>query len=77
MPLKGLVDFSEEDRRLAREIDKITKDLSQSSKKLSNDDFLSKAPAEVVEKEKEKVQSWTEKLTKLKTHRDKIKAFLG
>ena len=40
-------------------------------------DFLAKAPAEVVAKEKEKVQGWTEKLTKLKNHRERIKELMG
>jgi valyl-tRNA synthetase len=77
MPLKGLIDFAEEDRRLAREMEKVTKELGQAQKKLANEDFLGKAPAEVVQKEKERVQAWTEKLNKLKTHRERLKEFLG
>ena len=74
LPLVGLIDFAEEDRRLAREIDKISKDLTTSQRKLANEDFVAKAPAEVVEKEKEKVQTLTQKLVKLKSHKEKIKA---
>jgi valyl-tRNA synthetase len=77
MPLAGLIDFAEEDRRLAKEMDKVGKDLAQASRKLANEDFLAKAPADVVQKEKEKLQAWNEKLTKLKTHRDRLKEFLG
>jgi valyl-tRNA synthetase len=77
LPLKGLIDFQEEDRRLAREMEKVGKDLAQASRKLANEDFLAKAPAEVVEKEKEKLQAWNEKLNKLKSHRDRLKEFLG
>ncbi len=74
LPLAGLIDFAEEDRRLTREMDKIGKDLTTAQRKLANEDFMAKAPAEVVAKEKERVQTLTEKLAKLKSHKEKIKA---
>jgi len=77
LPLAGVIDFTEEERRLSREIEKLGKDLAAAQRKLSNEDFLSKAPAQVVQKEKEKLQAWTEKLTKLKTHRKRIKELMG
>jgi valyl-tRNA synthetase len=77
LPLAGIIDFSEEERRLTKEIDKLSKDLSGAQRKLTNEDFLAKAPAEVVAKEKDKLQGWTEKLTKLKNHRERIKELMG
>jgi valyl-tRNA synthetase len=77
LPLAGIIDFTEEERRLSREIEKLGKDLTAAQRKLSNEDFLSKAPAQVVQKEKEKLRSWTEKLTKLKNHRKRIKELKG
>ncbi|MCL4500488.1 MAG: valine--tRNA ligase [Deltaproteobacteria bacterium] len=77
LPLAGVIDFSEEEKRLNKEIDKLSKDLSGAQRKLTNEDFLAKAPAEVVAKEKDKVQGWTEKLTKLKNHRERIKELMG
>ena len=77
LPLAGLIDFSEEEKRLTKEIDKLSKDLSTAARKLTNEDFLHKAPAEVVAKENDKVQGWTEKLTKLKNHRERIKELMG
>jgi valyl-tRNA synthetase len=77
LPLAGIIDFTEEERRLTREIEKLGKDLTAAQRKLSNEDFLSKAPAQVVQKEKEKLRSWTEKLTKLKNHRERIKELMG
>jgi valyl-tRNA synthetase len=77
LPLAGIIDFSEEDKRLTKEIDKLSKDLSGAQRKLTNEDFLAKAPAEVVAKEKDKVQGWTEKLTKLKNHWERIKELMG
>jgi valyl-tRNA synthetase len=76
LPLAGIIDFSEEERRLTKEIDKLSKDLSAAARKLTNEDFLAKAPPEVVAKEKDKVQGWTEKLTKLKNHRERIKELM-
>ena len=48
MPLTGIIDFTEEARRLEKEMQKLSKDLDQAQRKLSNEDFLAKAPAEVV-----------------------------
>jgi valyl-tRNA synthetase len=73
LPLAGLIDFAEEDRRLTKEMDKIGKDLTMAQRKLANEDFMAKAPAEVVAKEKERVQTLTEKMAKLKSHKEKIK----
>ncbi len=77
MPLAGIIDFAEEEKRLAKEMEKLTKDLAVARKKLTNEDFLAKAPADVVAKEKEKVQLWGEKLDKLQSHREKIKGLMG
>jgi len=77
MPLTGVIDFKEEERRLNREMDKIARELAQAQRKLANEDFLAKAPDEVVQKEQERLQSWTEKLTKLKAHQDRIKELMS
>ena len=53
IPLEGLIDFGEEEKRLKKEIFKVEKEMAFVQKKLTNEDFLSKAPREVVEKEKE------------------------
>ncbi len=76
MPLSGLIDFREEERRLNREMDKLGRELAQTQRKLSNEDFLTKAPAEVVQKEQEKLTSYTEKLTKLKRHQKRLQELL-
>jgi len=73
LPLAGLIDFAEEDLRLSKEMDKIGKDLTTAQRKLANEDFMAKAPAEVVAKEKERVQTLSEKMAKLKSHKEKIK----
>ncbi len=76
MPLSGIIDFREEERRLNREMDKLSREIAQAQKKLANEDFLAKAPAEVVDKEKERLQTTTEKLAKLKGHQKRIREFL-
>jgi len=52
LPLEGLLDFDAERQRLARELDKVDKNLAARSKKLANPSFISRAPADVVEKER-------------------------
>uniref|UniRef100_A0A7C3WHJ7 Valine--tRNA ligase n=1 Tax=Desulfobacca acetoxidans TaxID=60893 RepID=A0A7C3WHJ7_9BACT len=73
MPLAGLIDFREEERRLNREMDKLSQELAQAQKKLANEDFLTKAPAEVVAKERERLQTCMEKLAKLKSHQKRLR----
>jgi len=63
--LKGLLNFEEERKRLKKEISKIEKDIESSDKKLSNKNFLEKAPAEIVAKVNEKVETLSLKLEKL------------
>jgi len=54
VPLKGLIDINQETSRLTKELGVLEKDLAKVSGKLSNDGFLAKAPADVIEKEKAK-----------------------
>jgi valyl-tRNA synthetase len=52
LPLAGLADVEKESARLQNEIIGVEKDLSRVRGKLSNENFTSRAPAEVVEKER-------------------------
>ncbi|KJR99436.1 MAG: valyl-tRNA synthetase [Peptococcaceae bacterium BRH_c4a] len=54
VPLKGLIDIGQETVRLTKELESIEKDLTRIKGKLSNEGFLSKAPGDVIEKEKTK-----------------------
>ena len=76
MPLKGIIDLEAEERRLDKEIGKIIKELSIHQRKLANEDFLSKAPKAVVEKEREKTKALDEKLIRLKTNLDKVRSII-
>ncbi|MBI5681683.1 MAG: valine--tRNA ligase [Deltaproteobacteria bacterium] len=65
IPLKGLIDISEETSRLGKEVEKVMKDISGLEKRLSNEAFVSKAPAEVVEKDKTRFTELTMKKAKI------------
>ncbi len=54
VPLAGLIDIAAERTRLAKEVARSESDLQKLSGKLSNEAFVSKAPAAVVEKERQK-----------------------
>lgn len=54
LPLEGIIDLERERERLGRELDRLAGVLRSTDRKLANQDFLAKAPAEVVEREREK-----------------------
>ncbi len=66
IPLKGLIDIDKEKARLEKEIGKVANDLSRVENKLSNENFIGKAPEEVIEKEKQKKEEFSEILASLK-----------
>jgi valyl-tRNA synthetase len=65
VPLEGLLDLAQERDRLQKEIAKISKDIDVFSKKLSNRNFVDKAPKEVVEKDTAKLEEFRMKREKL------------
>jgi len=69
VPLEGIIDLTQERDRLQKEIAKLSKDIEVFSKKLSNKNFVDKAPKEVVEKD-------TAKLEEFKTKREKLEQSL-
>lgn len=73
IPLEGLVDPEKERARLEAEIAKLEPYLKGLRAKLSNEKFVSNAPAEVVEGEREKLKEGEEKLNKLKGQYSVIK----
>lgn len=58
LPLSGLIDIAQEIKRLEAELEMLNQEVSRGEKKLSNPGFVNKAPAEVVEKEREKLADW-------------------
>ncbi|MBT3368332.1 MAG: valine--tRNA ligase, partial [Nitrospina sp.] len=68
IPLEGMMDFDEEKNRIEKELKKIEKDLIFLNKKLSNPNFVEKAPAEVIEKDEKRKTILSEKQAKLEIH---------
>ncbi len=66
IPMAGLIDKDAELKRLNKEIEKTDKAYQALDKKLANPGFTGKAPAAVVEKEKEKLADLETKLASLK-----------
>ena len=66
VPLEGLIDLDLERRRLTREADRLRDAVVQVDKKLSNRNFVERAPQEVVRREQHKRQSYLETLEKVK-----------
>jgi valyl-tRNA synthetase len=54
LPLEGVIDLKAERQRLARDADKIRKEIVKIDQKLGNEQFMSKAPEEVVEEQRER-----------------------
>ena len=60
VPLGDAIDVGNECMRLSGELERIERQLAGVSKKLANPQFVSRAPAEVVDREHEKERSWKE-----------------
>jgi valyl-tRNA synthetase len=65
VPLAGMVDRLAEEQRLVKESGEIKEKIAQLEARLRDNAFLSKAPAQVVEKEKEKLAMLEDKLKRL------------
>jgi len=77
VPMKGLIDVDAEIKRLSRELDKVVCDLVAVEKKLSNENFVARAPAEVVEKERSRLESSREKKTRIEQSIERVKGLRG
>jgi valyl-tRNA synthetase len=76
VPLKGLVNVEEEEKRLLKEIAKADKDIDFLGRKLENPDFVGRAPAQVVAKEKEKLEEFSNKKKVLLESLEKIRKMM-
>ncbi len=68
MPLEGIIDIETERKRLVKKLDKLERVMVGCEKKLKNEQFLQKAPSEVVEKEKQKKLELSSTIEKLKAN---------
>ena len=74
IPLAGLIDPEEELSRLQKELSDVENDIKIISLKLSNDQFVARAPAAVVDKEKAKVVEAENKKAMLEKSISKLQA---
>jgi valyl-tRNA synthetase len=77
LPLEGVVDIDRERERISEELGRLDDLLAASQKRLANPDFTTQAPAEVVEREREKVDSFAQRRTRLLEKRDAFQTSSG
>lgn len=65
LPLAEVIDLQAERARLAKEIDKVSGELGKIERKLGNPQFVQKAPAEVVEEQKQRQEDYVQAREKL------------
>ncbi|MGD8525623.1 MAG: valine--tRNA ligase [Thioalkalispiraceae bacterium] len=73
IPMAGLIDKDAEAARLDKEIEKLQKDMQRVEGKLSNQNFVGKAPEAVVQKERDKLADMQQTLQGLSEQLEKIK----
>ncbi len=74
VPMAGFIDTEAETARLQKEIEKKEKELARVSGKLSNEKFVANAPADVIEKEQEKMAGFESDIKNFKEQLDKIQS---
>jgi valyl-tRNA synthetase len=74
LPLAGIIDMGAEKKRIAREIEKVGLEIKKVTDRLGNPQFMSKAPAEVVDELRERQVDWESKRTRLKAALARIEA---
>ncbi|TNF82711.1 MAG: valine--tRNA ligase, partial [Gammaproteobacteria bacterium] len=70
VPLAGLIDVAAETARLGKEVERLEKELGRLEGKLRNENFVAKAPAEVVDKERQKAEEARAALAVLREQMD-------
>ncbi|MBQ7519217.1 MAG: valine--tRNA ligase, partial [Clostridia bacterium] len=73
IPLGDLVDFEKEIARLTKEKDNLGKEIARAEGKLNNPGFVSKAPAALVQQEREKLEANRKMLASLEARIEDLK----
>ncbi len=66
IPMGGLIDLEAERKRLQREVEQSQAEVARLNVRLKDREFLTKAPAAVVDKERQKLYTLTDKLERLR-----------
>ena len=66
LPLEDLVDFEQEKERLKKEEERLNKEIKRAQGMLANERFVSKAPADKVQAERDKLEKYTQMLEQVK-----------
>jgi valyl-tRNA synthetase len=74
IPMAGLIDKDAELARLNKAAEKIEKDAQRTKGKLNNENFVSKAPEAVIEKERAKLSDMEMQLSKINAQKAEIEA---
>jgi valyl-tRNA synthetase len=72
LPLAGMVDLAAERDRLHKEIEQADEDIARIGQLLSNEQFISRAPADIVNKQRERLTSLQERLALLQARLDEL-----
>ena len=74
IPMESMIDIASERSRLQKEIEQNEKEMVRLDARLKDDQFLTRAPAAVVEKEKAKLSTIDDKLARLRQELDRLKS---
>jgi valyl-tRNA synthetase len=66
LPLEGIADLEKERVRLARESERLAGELERISRKLMNREYVNRAPAEIVEKDRDRERRFSEMLGRIR-----------
>jgi len=67
LPLQGVIDIEKETARLEKAMEELARDIERTRSRLSQEDFLSRAPQEIVEAQRKRFEDASAKLETLKT----------
>ncbi|WP_336799844.1 valine--tRNA ligase [Kaistia sp. MMO-174] len=73
LPLAGVIDLDAERGRLGKELDKAAKEIAKIEAKLGNENFVSRAPEEVIEEQRERLAEAQELTAKIKAALERLK----
>ena len=77
LPLASMIDPQAELERLAKEKQKKQTDIERTTKKLDNPSFVSRAPEEIVKKERDRLTGWQADLQEIEEQISKISELIA